>query len=196
MTGAVLAAEHTVSVSDKDGNIIFKPDTIEAAQGDMISFHFWPKNHSVVQATFDKPCQPMDGGFYSGFVPTSDASAAASTVFMYEVKNASAPIWFYCSQGKHCQGGMVGVINQAKTGDKTIDAFKKAAQTATDNVSPASKAGTGGNLTQSSGTKASPSASMASGTGAQLPKSTGAASQLAGSAFVAGLAGAFTFFML
>lgn len=83
-----------------------------------------------------------------------------------------------------------------KTGDKTIDAFKKAAQTATDNVSPASKAGTGGNLTQSSGTKASPSASMASGTGAQLPKSTGAASQLAGSAFVAGLAGAFTFFML
>lgn len=21
------------------------------------------------------------------------------------------PIWFYCSQGKHCQSGMVGVIN-------------------------------------------------------------------------------------
>lgn len=199
MTGAVFAADHTVSVSDKDGNLIFKPDNIEAAQGDMIMFKFWPKNHSVVQASFDKPCEPMDGGFYSGFVPTSDANAAAPMMFTYEVKNASAPIWFYCSQGMHCQGGMVGVINQAKTGEKTIDAFKKAAEKATDNVSPTSKAGTGGNLTESSGKggkEGGMSSMMPSGTGAQMPSSTGAASQLAGSAMVAGLAGAFTFFML
>lgn len=111
MAGSALAAEHTVAVSTKSGDLVFKPDSIDAAEGDMIMFKFWPKNHSVAQATFAKPCEPMDGGFWSGFVPTSDTAKVASTTFMYEVKNASAPIWFYCSQGMHCQSGMVGVIN-------------------------------------------------------------------------------------
>lgn len=111
MAGAALAAEHTVAVSTKAGDLVFKPDNVEAAEGDMIHFKFWPKNHSIAQSTFAKPCEPMQGGFWSGFVPTSDTEKVASTTFTYEVKNASAPIWFYCSQGKHCQAGMVGAIN-------------------------------------------------------------------------------------
>jgi plastocyanin len=202
MAGSALAAEHTVAVGTKAGELIFKPDNIEAAEGDMIHFKFWPKNHSVAQSTFAKPCEPMQGGFWSGFVPTSDAEKVASTSFTYEVKNASAPIWFYCTQGKHCQAGMVGVINAPKSGDKTLDAFKTAAKAASNNVSPASTAGTGGELAENS-TSTSPSGSSGSGssasgspTGSNAPQSTGAASHMAGSALFAGLAGAFTFFML
>jgi len=40
-----------------------------------------------------------------------DTAAVSNRTFTYEVKNASQPAWFYCSQGKHCQAGMVGVIN-------------------------------------------------------------------------------------
>jgi plastocyanin len=198
MAGAALAKEHTIAVGDKAGNLVFKPDSIQAAEGDMVTFKFWPKNHSVAQATFANPCQPMQGGFWSGFVPTSDAEKVASTTFTYEVTNASAPIWFYCSQGKHCQNGMVGVINAPQSGDKTIDAFKTAAKAASDNVSPASTAGTGGKLAENSTSTTSPSGSPASSSSsASSPaQATGAASHLAGSAVFAGMAGAFTFFML
>ena len=111
LAGTAFAVEHLVAVGTKTGDIVFNPDSITAAEGDTVTFRFWPKNHSVAQSTFAKPCEPAQGGFWSGFVPTLSTSAVANWTYTYEVKNASAPIWFYCSQGQHCQGGMVGVIN-------------------------------------------------------------------------------------
>lgn len=109
--GAALAEDHKVVVGTKDGKNIFTPDSIKAAKGDTVTFHYWPKNHSVAQAAFASPCQPMANGFWSGYVPTSDANAVANETFSMTVTNASAPMWFYCTQAKHCQSGMVGVIN-------------------------------------------------------------------------------------
>jgi plastocyanin len=109
--GASLAKDITVGVGNANGNLIFNPNNIEAAEGDTVWFKFWPKNHSVAQATFANPCQPMENGFWSGFVPTTDNTKAAEQTYMIEITNASAPIWFYCTQGQHCQNGMVGVIN-------------------------------------------------------------------------------------
>ncbi|KAI4615456.1 uncharacterized protein J4E87_009134 [Alternaria ethzedia] len=187
MASATFAMDHKVIVGNKAGDLVFKPDSLKAAEGDTVTFSFWPKNHSVAQATFANPCQPMDGGFFSGFVPTSDMESVASTTFTYEVKNASAPVWFYCSQGMHCQNGMVGVINPPASGPNTLDAFKNASEKATENVSPTSTAGTGGKLNENgTSTSESPSPSSA----------TGAASHLAGSAVFAGMTGLFTFFML
>jgi plastocyanin len=111
LAGAAFAENHTIVVSNKGGDLVFKPDTLKAAEGDMVTFKFWPKNHSVAQSTFASPCEPMNNGFWSGFVPTMSMESAANTTFTYEITNASAPIWYYCTQGKHCQGGMVGVIN-------------------------------------------------------------------------------------
>ena len=111
LLGAAFAEDHKVVVSTKTGDLLFNPNNLTAAEGDTVTFHFWPKNHSVVQAAFDSPCTPMEDGFWSGFVPTTSTTSLANTTFTYEVTNASTPIWFYCSQGKHCQGGMVGVIN-------------------------------------------------------------------------------------
>jgi len=45
--------------------------------------------------------------FYSGFMPTDQMGQITYTI---QVKDTN-PVWFYCSQGKHCQNGMVGAIN-------------------------------------------------------------------------------------
>jgi plastocyanin len=111
LVGSAFAKEHVIAVSNKEDDLVFKPDSLKAAEGDTVVFKFWPKEHSVAQSTFAKPCEPMKDGFWSGFVPTTSTTAAANTTFTYEVTNATQPIWFYCTQGKHCQNGMVGVIN-------------------------------------------------------------------------------------
>jgi len=191
LAGTALAADHSVAVGTKAGELVFKPDSIKAAEGDTVTFKFWPKNHSIAQGAFGSPCSPMANGMWSGFVPTSDTEKVSNWTFQYEVKNASAPIWFYCTQGKHCQNGMVGVINPPASGPNTLDAYKKASAEASTNVSPTSKAGTGGNLTESS-SSSSPSSS-ASGAPAA---STGAASHLAGSATFAGLTGLFAYLLV
>ena len=76
------------------------------------------QNHSVVQSTFDNPCVPIQNimsnktdAFFSGFMPTA-AAANSSQFLTYTIRVPDdKPIWFYCSQGKHCQDGMVGAIN-------------------------------------------------------------------------------------
>ena len=109
-------ALHVVQVSNKNGDLTFTPNDIKAATGDMVQFHFYPKNHSVVQSTFDQPCQPLEmnmpgtKGFFSGFMPVKPTDATVPS-FTVMVKDATKPIWFYCAQGKHCQSGMVGAIN-------------------------------------------------------------------------------------
>jgi plastocyanin len=97
-----------IQVSDIQASLVFTPATTKASVGDVVTFHFFPKNHDVTQSSFDKPCAPLADGFFSGFVPT--ASGEANKTFSITVKDSN-PIWFYCSQSKHCNNGMVGVIN-------------------------------------------------------------------------------------
>jgi plastocyanin len=47
------AANHAVGVGE--GGLVFKPDSMMAAVGDTVTFEFYPRNHSVVQSTFEKP---------------------------------------------------------------------------------------------------------------------------------------------
>lgn len=123
---------HVVKVSNKNGDLVFEPKDLQAKVGEMVQFHFYPKvwllpilteayglticakNHSVVQASFDMPCMPMKNsmgvnGLFSGYMPVkpADTTMPAYTVMVNDTK----PIWYYCSQGRHCQSGMVGVIN-------------------------------------------------------------------------------------
>jgi len=111
IAGAALAKDIDVAVGNAEGNVTFNPAEITAEEGDVVWFKFWPKSHSVAQAAFDKPCEPLENGFWSGYVNTTDTEKASDTHFMYTVTNASAPIWFYCTRQQHCQNGMVGVIN-------------------------------------------------------------------------------------
>ncbi|GIJ86464.1 hypothetical protein Asppvi_005353 [Aspergillus pseudoviridinutans] len=101
------------SVDVGDGGFTFDPDTLSVSPGSKVEFHFYPGNHSVVQAAFSNPCQPLSqSSFFSGFIP--DTSEESPEVFTLTV-NDTNPIWYYCGQIGHCQAGMVGVINPSKT---------------------------------------------------------------------------------
>ena len=147
----------TIPIKVGETGLTFDPENITADVGDVLEFWFYAKNHSVVTSTAAKPCEPKtDNGFFSGFFPVaagatsvrydrrsllhsnekrqySNVTTTQDKVFHVTV-NSTTPLWFYCSQGKHCQGGMVGAVNAKSTDD--FDKFKTAAKAATDNVTP------------------------------------------------------------
>lgn len=83
--------------------------------------------------------------------------------------NDTNPIWLYCSQGKHCQNGMVAAIN-APAG-KTLAQYAAAAKNVASNVSPAS--GPFGGIVGST----SAAAAATTTTGGVKGTTTGSASQ-------------------
>ncbi|KJZ80260.1 hypothetical protein HIM_00110 [Hirsutella minnesotensis 3608] len=114
----------------------FWPDNIKANVGDMVQFQFWAGNHTATQSSFDAACIPMSrsnpsgpAGVFSGFQPAANAEAEKKIpVFTMEIKD-STPKWFYCGQGKHCQNGMVMVINENAVANstRTLNNYKQAA---------------------------------------------------------------------
>jgi plastocyanin len=64
----------TIKINVGQGNAFtFTPDTVTAAKGDILEFHYVGGNHDVVAADFSQPCQPLaTGGFAS---PTVQGSA-------------------------------------------------------------------------------------------------------------------------
>ena len=62
----------TIRVDVGKSGFTFSPSSITAVKGDILDFHFFAINHSVVAGDFSNPCQPAKtGGFYSGFMPVS-----------------------------------------------------------------------------------------------------------------------------
>ncbi|KAK0614726.1 Cupredoxin [Immersiella caudata] len=119
----------THSVVVGRGGLKFDPDNIVAKTGEVVEFHFTPRNHSVVESSFGKPCQPKDSSsFFSGFFPVTEGQSAE--VFQIVVKDENTPIWFYCAQnvGAHCQNGMTGVINQRFNSNATLSAHRNLAR--------------------------------------------------------------------
>jgi plastocyanin len=106
LISAAAATSHDILVGN-GGNTTYSPNSLTAAKGDTVVFHFYPGNHDVVQSAFDSPCA-TSSGFYSGFIDSE--SGAAKTTFTITI-NDTTPIWIYCSQVDHCQLGMVMVIN-------------------------------------------------------------------------------------
>jgi len=163
---------HVVQVGDKEGGLKFYPESLDVAVGEMVQFQFYPKNHSVAQSSFANPCQPQQAtenstaGFFSGYMPVKmeDTFMPTFTVLV----NQTTPIWFYCATGKHCQNGMVGVINAPKNNaDRTLEKYREAAKN-TNTIAPGPPSGgevdpdgpdapTGGNDTSPSGSAPPPS---------------------------------------
>ncbi|KAF2119932.1 Cupredoxin [Lophiotrema nucula] len=153
-TGAATAGTvntHVVQVGGPNGSTVFMPNNVQAQPGDLVQFQFNAKNHSVVQSTFDQPCIPIQNvmanktdAFFSGFMPNNRTFGTVSTagLLTYTIRVMDAkPIWFYCSQAKHCQAGMVGAVNAATTGNKTMQAFAALAAQASENLTPGQAAG-------------------------------------------------------
>ncbi|ORY72581.1 Cupredoxin [Leucosporidium creatinivorum] len=134
-----LAANHQIVVGGT--GLVFTPEETTAAVGDTVEFIFQPPQHTVTQSSFADPCTLLKNattgaeGFNSGPVPVQ-AGAATAPAWTLEITE-STPIWFFCATPTHCQSGMVGSINAAKTGNKTFAAFKSLAMgTTSSNGSP------------------------------------------------------------
>lgn len=106
---------HVIKVSDKNGSLTYSPSSISVPVGEMVQWHFYPKNHSVVQAAFSNPCEPVSNvmpnvtTFFSGYMPVKPSDSMLPALSM--MVKTDKPFWYYCSKGDHCQDGMVGVIN-------------------------------------------------------------------------------------
>ncbi|KAI5844356.1 hypothetical protein DFP73DRAFT_548977 [Morchella snyderi] len=123
----------------REGNDLklrFSPEQVFADVGDRVQFQFYPLNHSAVQADFNNPCIPIDNstgkGFFSGFHPLPLNTEIVAT-FTINVTSPD-PIFFYCSQGRHCQHGFIGAINP--TAEQSLEKFREAASKAPQNLSP------------------------------------------------------------
>ncbi|RDL35448.1 uncharacterized protein BP5553_07379 [Venustampulla echinocandica] len=169
---------HVVTVGSMNGSLTFSPNDIQAKVGEMVQFQFMPANHSVVQSTFDAPCQPISKnsnvtGIFSGYMPVQ-ASASTAPTYTIMVANKT-PMWLYCSQGKHCQNGMVMVINAnpAANASRTLQEYTKGAKQATANLAPNVAAGGVAGTNNTSGSNSG----SGTGTGSDNPSSTDSASK-------------------
>ncbi|KAI0655271.1 hypothetical protein C8Q70DRAFT_887643, partial [Cubamyces menziesii] len=139
-----LAQDVTIHVGSVNGTsaLAFSPSSVNATKGSVITFVFdgMPGNHTVAQSAFGKPCEPLEGGFDSGFIFVPQGASAPFPTWNLTITDDSKPIWFYCAQtagpkGAHCLNGMVGAIN-APTVNNTFEAFQAAAKTQTGVVAP------------------------------------------------------------
>ncbi|KAF2263478.1 hypothetical protein CC78DRAFT_533904 [Lojkania enalia] len=129
--------EVIVGFTGANKGFAFEPNNVVAQPGDKMRFIFHPKNHSIVQSSFDEPCKPLEGGIFSGF-NFATKEGPAPNVFEFKVKDTK-PIWLYCSQtaGNHCQQGMVMVINSPFSPPKDINGYTALSKLTEVSTSPA-----------------------------------------------------------
>ncbi|PKX99978.1 hypothetical protein P168DRAFT_245119 [Aspergillus campestris IBT 28561] len=111
---------HVVKVGAREDPHQFDPHTVVAAPGDVISFEFYPRNHSVVRADYKAPCVPSkDGLFYSGAFDKFnevDGHLQGGPPTWELTINDTEPIFYYCTAIDSCiKNGMVGAINPNKS---------------------------------------------------------------------------------
>ncbi|TQV95019.1 hypothetical protein V2A60_009904 [Cordyceps javanica] len=140
LVGAVQAISvQVVSVGRNPVNnatgLKFWPEKIKAAPGSMVQFQFLAGNHTVTQSDFDHPCMPIKEvnpsalGIFSAYQPVA-ASAAKKEIPVFTIMvNDTKPMWFFCSQGPHCEKGMAMVINEntSANSSRSIEEYKKLA---------------------------------------------------------------------
>lgn len=133
----------------------FYPEKVQAKVGDMVQFQFWAGNHTATQSSFDGACLPVSrsnssaNGISSGYQPAAAAEANGQVPVFTVMINDTMPKWIYCAQGKHCQNGMVLVINENPSANstRTLENYKQ--------LSAKAQSGEGANPATSGGTQGS-----------------------------------------
>ncbi|CUA74068.1 hypothetical protein RSOLAG22IIIB_10945 [Rhizoctonia solani] len=108
------------------GKLLYDPEYVHAKVGDYMQFEFHPKNHTVTESSFVKPCSAIDGGFRTGFVAVKEEKGDNLPVRKFKVVD-DKPHWFYCGQVGHCPAGMVFAVNPPKNGN-TFEKFEEKAK--------------------------------------------------------------------
>ncbi|KAK3360488.1 hypothetical protein B0T25DRAFT_535743 [Lasiosphaeria hispida] len=92
--------------------LTMEPKDVTVPAGETIEFHFFTGSHSVAQSAFDSPCTPLAVNGTEGFFSGAQAVSSGEGANVFRVVSTGSPMWYYCATGRHCQGGMVGVINK------------------------------------------------------------------------------------
>ena len=84
---------HSIEVSRREH--LFTPNSINALPGDIVTFKFWPGSHSVIRASYGRPCEPYENvqgnegqGFYSGIMSPDDVDVEQGSVRRYTTPGA------------------------------------------------------------------------------------------------------------
>jgi plastocyanin len=78
-------------------NLVYTPDTLNAAVGDMVIFTFMSTNHTATQSAFTTPCEALTGGMDSGFMPNVNNSVTPPPQMAMQVTVATPLCKFaYC----------------------------------------------------------------------------------------------------
>ncbi|KAJ7846790.1 hypothetical protein B0H13DRAFT_1646437, partial [Mycena leptocephala] len=100
-----------IQVGSAGGNQIFFPNVIlSAPTTSVVSFLFSgvPGNHTVTQSSLAAPCEPLAGGFDSGWIVVVE-ELLEPPIWNLTVTNEAEPIFFYCKQDlsprPHCIDG-------------------------------------------------------------------------------------------
>lgn len=151
IASSVSAEIYNVNVGP-NGQLVYDPPYVNAVYGDIVRFHFNPKNHTVTQSAFDPPCVPLpDQPFRSGFVPVAPGTDPLPTVDFAVPDNHGAPLWFYCGQTAHCGQGMVFAINPpAPPAQNSFEAFQALAIARNGTASTSTTATSPGGASQTS----------------------------------------------
>ncbi|KAJ3772598.1 hypothetical protein FB446DRAFT_42961 [Lentinula raphanica] len=134
LAALVQAQNQTVQVqvggteNESGGIFQFKPSSFNATNGSVITFEFSgnPGNHSITQSALSNPCQPMSGGFDSGWVLIPTGGVSPNPLWNLTITDDSQPIYFFCKQlipSPHCAAGMVGTINAPSSGTGSFNDF-------------------------------------------------------------------------
>ncbi|KAL5411979.1 hypothetical protein PMIN04_010031, partial [Paraphaeosphaeria minitans] len=111
----------------------FEPaELTNVAVGDVVTYEFYPPDHSVARAEFGSACVPYEyfGGDRTGFWSKTQWVETPSDITHWNLTiNSTEPIFYYCAAPNSCKGKlMVGGINPNST--QTLDAQIRAAERA------------------------------------------------------------------
>jgi len=69
----------TIPIEVGSMGLAYSPNSTTAAVGDVLEFSFFPRNHNVVQGSFNSPCSVgnIASPVYSGFVPVTSGKSVS-----------------------------------------------------------------------------------------------------------------------
>ncbi|KAB8069529.1 hypothetical protein BDV29DRAFT_161359 [Aspergillus leporis] len=186
-------ATWTIKVGHRSDPHQYVPHSLKASVGDIVVFEFYPRNHSVVEADYDVPCQPahkpsiFTSGHFNSFNEQNGQLIGPPPTWSLVV-NDTKPTFFYCTAIDSCNvNGMVGVINPNAT--HTWESQYKKAKEQTFQLEPGQSIpaeGGGGSGTSTGSSSSSTSSSSAdSSSGSHLSGGAIAGIVVGGVAFVA-----------
>jgi plastocyanin len=144
---------HIVNVG-ASGKLIFSPNSVDAAVGDIIHFQFLALNHTLTQSTLSNPCVSTEN-FDTEFTHFNPSNRTDDSL-MFLVQSTN-PQWFFCRQlrrSSHCSAGMVFGLNPGTKMDEFLVNAQRALPLPTISVTSKTTAENSALTTQSEGKKA------------------------------------------